>query len=331
MKTKIVYSVISDGTDTYIEQLLISVFSLKKQSRDCNVILVTDALTKRVFELNYDDYLSIFDEVIVGNTPDNYTKVQRSRHLKTSLRQLVKGNFLFVDTDTIITSDLSECDNWTDDLCAVLDKHSLIPSHPSRAHIIRQCKYAGFDINKDGNGTYFNSGLIFVKDSEIANKFYECWHSEWTEHTVQGFHTDQPAMAKVNAKMGFVIKELPGTWNCQISDNGLPFLSQSKLIHYFNSSIMKEETDNIYSFMNKSLFYEIRQHKGLTDHVISLLEDPRACFSNKIMIVSGNYLKFHDTASYKKLEKLYFYHKYIFRFLESILVFKDKIYFMFNK
>ena len=45
MKTKIVYTVVSDETDIFIEQALLSIFSLRKHNPNAYVELVIDSLT----------------------------------------------------------------------------------------------------------------------------------------------------------------------------------------------------------------------------------------------------------------------------------------------
>ena len=75
---------------------------------------------------NIKKYVS---EIIVVNVPDGMNKMHRSRYLKTTLRQHISGDFLFVDADTVITCDLSEIDEVDMEIAAVLDRHSPVSEH----------------------------------------------------------------------------------------------------------------------------------------------------------------------------------------------------------
>ena len=177
MKTKIVYVVTSDETDVYLEQALLSVFSLRKHNPDDYVELVVDQDTDATIAGKRKEVLKYIDNKVVVNVPEGYNKVCKSRWLKTSLRQLIKGDFLFIDTDTIVTDNLEEIDSFTGDIGAVKDQHVLIGEITSR-------KWLRVNAERDGwiwseSLAYYNSGVMYVKDSPFTHKFYQTWHNKW--------------------------------------------------------------------------------------------------------------------------------------------------------
>ena len=124
MKTKVVYVLVSQESDYYYEMLLLSLFSLRLYHPlgDAEVVVVMDRDTQqRLIDIKAD----ILDEVtpIVPDIPQGYSTMQRSRFLKTSLRAFITGDFLYLDTDTIICRSLCEVDSFDGDFCAVLDNH----------------------------------------------------------------------------------------------------------------------------------------------------------------------------------------------------------------
>lgn len=116
MKTKVVYVITSTEEDFYLEETLISVYSLKKKSPSIIIELVVDTKTDMTLTGKRATLLDYVDKKIVVNVPEKYNKVQTSRYLKTSVREYVDGDFLFVDSDTIITDSLEGIDHFNCDI-----------------------------------------------------------------------------------------------------------------------------------------------------------------------------------------------------------------------
>ena len=177
MKTKIVYVVVSDTTDIYLEQALLSVFSLRKHNPNAYVELVVDQDTNTTIAEKRGEILKYIDNKVVINVPEEYNKVCRSRWIKTSLRQHIQGNFLFIDTDTLVTDCLDDIDSFDGEMGAVKDQHVLVGKN-------RGVKKLQINAERDGwiwseTLAYYNSGVMYVKDSPFTHKFYQTWHNKW--------------------------------------------------------------------------------------------------------------------------------------------------------
>lgn len=285
MKTKIVYSVVCKSENFFIEQLYCSVYSLRMYNKNCYVVIVVDSETNKLLEGKRGLLLPLIDEKIVVDVPNKYTTAQKSRYLKTSLRNHINGDFLFIDSDTIITSDISQVDLITDDICAVPDKHMFLREHSDYPFIQESANRIGWIISDDDK-YYFNSGVMFVKDNPKTRRFYELWHQRWLETTKPDFHPDQPSLNMVNKELGYPMVLLDDKWNCQISDNGLRYLSQALIIHYFNSTIRFERSDYLYYFMNPCVLHAIKEN-DLCEKDLFYLKHPLEAFSNKVILLSG--------------------------------------------
>lgn len=123
MKTKIVYVVTSDETDVYLEQTLLSVFSLRKHNPNAFVELVVDQDTNATIAGKRGEILKYIDNKVVVNVPKEYNKKEASRYLKTNVREYVSGDYLFIDSDSIITDKLDEIDLFDGDIGAVINNH----------------------------------------------------------------------------------------------------------------------------------------------------------------------------------------------------------------
>ena len=94
---------------------------------------------------------------------------------------------------------------------------------------------------------------------------------------------DQPPLALVNEKYGYLINELPGEWNCQILRMALPYLHKAKIIHYFSSN---GDNKLVYTFGNKMIFHKIREHGVITEDIIKLVDNAKSAFVNPTRLCS---------------------------------------------
>ena len=138
MHTKIVYAVTSDNSDIYLEQTYVSIYTLRKYHPDAYVVLVVDDVTNATLKDKRDYIMNVVTEKVVVIPPKEYTKVERSRYLKTTLRNQIDGDYLFIDSDTVITASLDEIDTFEDDVCCVIDYHVTLNKHIRFESLIKE-------------------------------------------------------------------------------------------------------------------------------------------------------------------------------------------------
>ena len=292
MRTKIVYVVTSDESDIYLEQALLSAFSLRKHNPDAYVELVVDQDTDATIAGKRGEILKYIDNKIVVNVPEEYNKVCRSRWLKTSLRQHVKGNFLFIDSDTIVTDNLEEIDSFTGDIGAVKDEHVLLGKNRGKKTIQNRAKLDGWRWSE--TLAYYNSGIMFVKDSALTHKFYQMWHNKWVDkYRKTSDHRDQPPLAVTNELFQYPIGELSGEWNCQIIRNGILYLANAKIMHYW----MYNKDPHPWIFYNHDILNEIKDLGYVSDRISKLVDEAKSSFDVPNMIIFGEDL---ECLKYKK-------------------------------
>ena len=256
---KLVYVMTGVEKPEYLNMLRISVASAKMRSPDVPVEIVTDNATGEYLLSN-----RVFDSenvsVVCADTPENYSIVEKSRYLKTNLRQIVRGDFLFIDSDTIVCADLSGvCPEASVSL--VLDEHVPLSEQEDGGAMIR-AKAARVGISLDGCTRYFNSGVILSKDDDTARQFFRRWYEKWENTRKPGMHQDQFSLNAVNAEMD-VIEELDGTWNCQLTAGDAAFanLRNVKILHYLSI-----QPHGIYRLNDISLM-----RRALTDEEIGMI------------------------------------------------------------
>lgn len=312
MKTKIVYALISSEEDIFLEQTICSIISLRYYTKNAYVCLVCDESTYNSFSNNRKRIFEYTNEIVKIETPLDYTKAQKSRYLKTSLRKYIKGDFLFIDSDTIITEDISSVDDCKFDLYAVPDKHVKLAQHSDKKFIIESAGKVNWLIDEN-DIYYYNSGVMLVKDTQMTKIFYEKWHNKWITTTVSTFHPDQPALNCINKEMGYPICEMDGKWNCQISDNGLKYLANAKIIHYFNSTIKLDRGSFLYYFMDPAIMFKVKQNDEIPQEIHENIKRPKECINENVAVLTGRKKDFIQNELIQYMFKLYITNNILFR------------------
>jgi hypothetical protein len=316
MNTKIVYVLVSNEHDFYLEQTLLSVYSAKIHMPNVEIILLVDNLTDVTINGLRSTILDYITSKIVVEIDGDYTNQQRSRILKTSIIEHVKGDFLFIDSDTIITSSLEEVDSFDFDIGAVRDIHiSLLKKHSDYLGIKNRINKIGGLIDEiDGNMIYFNSGVIYVKDNDKTRIFFNTWNACWRKGNLIGINTDQTSFMIANILNNQMIHELSGTWNCQICW-GLKYLYKSKIIHYFTSSTLFDE-GYLAEFTSKNLCSEIKIKGYVDDRTEQILKNPYNYFSEHTYILYGRDIPIWNSYSVGILRYLHTSHNKLFNIIE---------------
>lgn len=266
MQTKLIYVLTCTPEATYIEQALISIWSARYHNPDAHIVLLLDDLTNQLLVGKRAEILEYISEKRVVSFDDSQaTMMYRSRFIKTQVRNLVDGNILFIDCDTIIAQSLSEIDKCSSEIAMVLDEHLRVYEYNDdlKEYLQSNSLKLGYDVLKENE--YFNSGVIYSKDSDEANKLWELWHKYWCYGEQKGVAIDQPALGKANMQCNHIIQQLPREWNTLVYMNPI-FIFDGRILHFWNFR------NRSFIFCKPFLTY-VRLH-GLDDYVKDCLLHP---------------------------------------------------------
>jgi lipopolysaccharide biosynthesis glycosyltransferase len=280
---KYVYVLTSSDKDQYYEQFLLSVTSFRMYNPDACIIALVDEKTKQNLVGKRNAYEKMLSEIQVITPPAEFSQKEASRWIKTSIHHYVSGDFLFIDCDTIITEKINVDFQPETKIGAVLDTHATLDKHHLRDNFQKEDIKAGFCSSLKSN-TRYNGGLIFCKDDTAAREFYEKWHTLWIESRNRGCSQDMPSLNQANYELG-IITDLAGEWNCQISHNGLPYLHNAKIIHYYATSLVTQTSP--FMLASDLLFKKIKETGAIPDEALELLKDPRSAFDSESRIIAG--------------------------------------------
>lgn len=301
MKTKIVYVVVSDKNDIYLEQAYVSMYSLRKFNPNIHIILLTDDLTNRTFTGIRKKMVALADDIITVKLDEKkYNAQKRSRYLKTSVRKYIQGDFLFVDCDTIITRPLDDIDQCSHGIAACWDTHSSFMENPYREHCLRHAWLLGWPLENERE--YFNSGVIYCKDNAKTRAFYERWHENWLRGLKKGVSMDQPAFAKTNWELDHPVKVLHDTWNCELK-HGIKFLRDARIVHYLCTNPSRGQNRQLFLMNEKNILLSIKKDAEISSEINKIIENPFEGLATPTHCFAGDDVFFFNTKQYNLLRK----------------------------
>lgn len=301
MKTKIVYIITSSGKDLYVEQGLMSIWSCKYFNPEANITIVADSDTKPYLE-KYTEFKELVSEFIYKVFENNCSNAIRSRILKTTLRDIIKGDFLFVDTDTIFCNSVAEIDNFNYDVALVGDLHAKnLESSPMKEDIIDKFKKI-YKQDTAIQSNYFNSGVIFVKDTAKAHSVYKEWHNNWLVAQRNGQHYDQIPLLKVSNDHPDWINFIPDEYNVQCLVT-IKYLYMGKILHFFNF-LSKEDGILSHPFYNKKYYDKIKINKKIPESIKDDILNVKSLFHQNTFVVGPEEISFWISQQIRIIKKV---------------------------
>lgn len=229
---KIIYVITSAGRDAYTVMTRVSAASLRTIHPGAKIAVVCDAETDRAVRAAKDLLPGEVDEWLAFETPPGDAAF-RNRFLKTSLRDRISGEYLFLDSDTIVRDDLAPIFQMPGDLAAA-------PNH-SRENISGQIWEGDVATLAEMGWTtdptlYVNGGVMRVSESEAAHRFYRLWHEKW-QASYRQLHkpNDQPALNAAIRESRIEYARLPVRFNAQIG--AYPVAMRDAAVWHYNASL----------------------------------------------------------------------------------------------
>lgn len=316
MKTKIVYVLVSTEKDYYLEQAYVSMRSAKYHNPDAHVTLLVDKLTEESFVGRRREMADCADEIVAVDLDRKLSGMKRSRLLKTGVRLYVDGDFLFIDTDTIIAKSLADIDNIPYEMAACKDTHADFVDNPYRDMCINHLRILGLDIKQEK--TYFNSGVIYVKDTPNTRKFYQLWNQNYLESYDKKVSMDQPSFCKTNIEMGHFINILDDVWNCELK-HGIKFLKDAKVVHYLGTNKVVGELAPLFIMNDINALKSIRESNEISVEVMAAIKDPFAGLASVTHCFAGRDVFFFRKDAFSYLRDLYYKHPGLFANVNTVV------------
>ena len=315
---KYVYVLTSTEKDFYYEQCLMSAFSLRHYMPEAEIIVLTDNRTAATFTGKRAEINKYVSSVVSVDFPSEAGNEERSRVLKTTIPEHIKGDFLFIDCDTIICESLSDIEELDYPVAAVLDGHVPLAEHKHKDYFLKREKKMGYAGTKK-QGFHINSGVILYRNKEKSREFFKKWHELWEySFMVKHDHHDQGAFNEAFYQCGFGDTQLGGEWNCQISQGGLAFLEHAKIIHYFSSEAAGKNYVAYYNLADKSVQQRIKEAGYIPKDIQQMILNPKFQFTKVHLLNDKRIIPVLQSPVLFTLAELKFHCPTLFTMLESI-------------
>jgi len=223
---RVAYVLTCAEDNLYVRGTLLSIQLLRKVEPQAEVVLLTDARSKRVLEatplLKWVDHCRT-------EPLDQECPVLRSRELKVRMRSLIDGPFVFLDSDVLPIRPFMDVFQRDFDVAAVLDRNHINPFPHFPHWFIEDFRQLGWPHPLP---TYYNSGVIFFADSPAVRQFGENWEQAWrTQLRVRGLHFDQLSFNHTLHQSGLRLLTLDSPYNALLRAS--PWLGkEARLLHF---------------------------------------------------------------------------------------------------
>lgn len=263
MKTPILYVLTSSENDLYLEELWVSLFSLHHFNKEVAVKVLSDESTAKRIKAN-PELFAMIDDLYPVEVPEEYPAKERSRFIKTNIRNLIKGDFLFIDTDTVICAPLDEVDNLpVENIGMVPELHGPFKNHLTYDYTVADTKRI-FDTDTSDSPYWFNSGCMLVRDNTFTHEFFRKWQENWKYSAFKKKNSsDQRALLKTDHDYGYIIECMPDVYNAQIAMS-IKWFYEAKIVHFWH--FRKSFTPNMdfSPFFSHQIYKELKT-KGTID------------------------------------------------------------------
>lgn len=191
MLPRAVFAITCAGDDIYHAMTRIAVGSLRITNPDIIITVACDHPTYRILAGLKSPLIDQIDDLLPVETPPGPPSF-RNRFVKTSLRQLISGPFLFLDSDILVRGDLTPLACLDCDFAAARNHSTDVPTRQINNDNLADLQNLGWQFRED---VYLNGGVLYFAETPTAHALSREWHRRWLWHyKATGKHYDQPAL-----------------------------------------------------------------------------------------------------------------------------------------
>lgn len=305
MKTQIVYVLVANESNLYLEELWVSLYSLRQFHPEVKVNVLVDEDTD-VYIRKFPELMNMITNLVVVPTPQGYNAKQRSRQIKTTVREVIGGDYLFIDTDTVICKPLDGIDNLSSD---ILEDNSIY-AVPDGHLPLSECMFPPtnevkriFNVDCSDSKYWFNSGVMYVADTPKSHEFYKRWNENWSYSCFEkGNSQDQPSLLKTDKEFGYIIKELSGIYNAQVAMS-LKYFADAAIVHWWHMDFIEDQSYSPY--FSLKIYKDIKEHAKITSEIAEQIVNCKQSFVSPTMPVGKEHIYFLFTPTGKTFLKIH--------------------------
>jgi hypothetical protein len=207
------YVLTTAGRDLFADMTYASVAFLRYAHPEAEIICLCDAPSHRALEEARHPLLEVVDRAEAVETPDGPPSY-RNRFVKTRMRQILEGDVVYFDSDTLVVDRIDEMLTCAAPLAGIANQNgtgdaSKIPGDERAVYEVM-----GWPLPRR---PYINGGVLLLRDCEPTRRFACLWHEKWLAWSRRGDHRDQPSLNSALADSGIDYELLGDRFNGQVA------------------------------------------------------------------------------------------------------------------
>ena len=228
---QVVFAITSKGYDIYSAMTRVAIASIRLTNPKFTITVACDSESNIALTKVDHPLLQEVDHWQVVDAPNGVDSF-RNRFVKTSLRRVISGPFLFLDSDILVRGDLSPIFETDADIAGARNH--------SRELFKEQIGVIDQEILDAMNWqvsdkVYINGGVIFYNDTQEAKQFAESWQKKWLQvYNIHKRYRDQPALNASLFDTHLKVHILDNKYNAQIEPS-VKVAWDAKIWHYYFS------------------------------------------------------------------------------------------------
>lgn len=225
---QLVFALTTTGADIFAAMTRVAVASLRHSNPGLAILIACDQESLAALQRERHPLIREADAWLGVETPPG-SAATRNRHVKTSLREIVSGRFLFLDSDVFVRGPLEQLFRLEEDIAAAPNHSRHIQHEQLPAQDAEVIESLGWQVNP---ALYVNGGIIYYNDTPGARRFATAWHRHWKLSSRQlGQYRDQPALNAALHAENPRLHVLPHAYNLQVKWSG-EWQDQPIIWHY---------------------------------------------------------------------------------------------------
>ena len=245
---KYAYVVCSTVDGHFAEMAAISAASLQRTNPGARIIVVTDRETLATGTPGLAAMRSLGATILVSDAVQP-SIIERSRYIKVKLRSLVDGDYVYLDSDTLILKDISAVWNMDAEIAGAED---LDPN--GRPYLMSEdhrhaYKAMGWEALTQN---HVNTGVLLIRDTVPVRTMMDQFYRDWLEYRrVTGKVNDQPTFNHTLRASEVRFRALPSAYNAQLVYDPR-IATGAKVVHVFSGNF-ENRNDTILHGLARSL------------------------------------------------------------------------------
>ena len=258
---KFVYIVIATAGDHFAEMAAVSMQTLRLTNPSAHIVLLTNQATAESNQAAMQLVRGLCNDIIVEKN-EYEDLVAQSRYLKLRMRDLVEGDFIYLDSDTLILGTLDALWEINADFAACLDE----PTYGAEFVQSRSMLFNALNWTLNPQ-KYINFGVALMRDTLKMREFCQQLFVLWQEQVIKtGKYNDQFVLNHLLCNSDIDFKALKSTFNAQITANPMRAI-KAKIMHVFTGAF-DDRNDTVLHVLAKRLKQEGRLDMALLNHFL---------------------------------------------------------------